>query len=168
MLGLWLVACTSAPPAEGGEVVGETWRHEALGLETAFPPGWSATTRHLESGLEGVLVEARSDDEGLRLAVTFSPLPVGVDQLSALDLLAALNPAHDGLDDETYVLERLVDCRDGVYRRRTGEDGRTVHQVARRATSGLVVWSAWQGAGRRGAGVRLRQIACERSTVRTP
>jgi len=165
-----LLACAAASLAPAGQVDGELWRHETLGLVTSLPPGWQVAIAPdaFESGLEGLLAEARSEDEGLWLAIAYTPLPLGVDQLSALDLLAALNPAHDALADETYLLERVPGCRDGVYRRRTGADGRTVHQVARRAAEGLVVWHGWQAPGRRGAGVRLRQIACERSTVRGP
>jgi len=165
-----LLACAAASLAPAGQVDGEHWRHPALGLETSLPPGWRVTIapEGFQSGLEGLLAEARSADEGVWLAVAYTPLPLGVDQLSALDLLVALNPAHDAQTDETYLLERVAGCRDGVYRRRTGPDGRTVHQVARRAAEGLVVWHAWQAPGRRGAGVRLRQIACERSVVRGP
>jgi hypothetical protein len=153
-----------------GVVQGESWRHEALDLATSFPPAWSVTADPgaFTSGLQGLLAEARGIDEGLNVAVVYTALPMGLDRLSALDLLVSLAPTHDALSDPTYLLERIPGCRDGVYRRRTGSDGRTVHQVARRAVGGLVVWHGWQDQGRRGAGVRLRQIACARSQVRGP
>ena len=170
MILLGLLSCAAPSLVPGGVVEGETWRHEGLGLETRFPPGWEVAgdPRDFQSGLEGVLAEARSEDEGLGLAVVFTPLPGGLDRLTALDLLVALNPDPDALADRTYLLERIPGCRGGVYRRRTGRDDRTVHQVARRASEGLVVWSAWQAEGRRGAGVRLRGVGCERSEVRGP
>ncbi len=168
MIGVLLWACTAPSLAPGGAAVGESWHHEPLGLRTDFPPAWRVTADPavFSSGLGGVLAEADSPDEGLHIAVVFTPLPVGLELLSALDLLVALAPSPDVLDDSTYRLERVPSCRDGIYRRRTGTDGRTVHQVARRAEKGLVIWHGWQAGDRRGAGVRLRQIACERSEVR--
>lgn len=170
MIGLLLWACAGAPLVPAGVVEGESWAHPPLGLATVFPPAWTVTAEpaRFQSGLDGVLAEAWSDDEGLRVAVVFTPLPVGLDQLSALDLLVSLSPTHHAEADPSYRLERVPGCRDGVYRRRTGSDQRVSHQVARRAAGGLVVWQGWQAADRRGAGVRLIQLACERSTVAGP
>ncbi len=147
-------------PDLAGRVDGRRWTLPAAGIDQTFPPAWEVTTEDLSSGLTGLVAEARSADEGIDVAVVLHPLPAGFGALGALDLLVSLSPTPDALQDPTYLLERVPACGDAVYRRRTGEDRRTVHQLAQRTPLGLLVWNAWQPEGRRGAGVRLVQVIC--------